>query len=343
MTNWEIAGKLKVSPATLSLIINNKPGVSDEKRRVVLEKLQSMGYGNLIKSANVPADNNFCFVVYKKKNSVLAAHSSYTFFMEIIQKKALQYGYNLYFVIIDEELPLEMQMKNLLSMNTKGMVLYATEMRDTDVGIFASYHEPIVVIDNEFIREPYNAVLSNFEMAGYQAISYLVRMGHRRIGYLKSASPFWCFEERKQAYEKIIHEFGLSFAEKDVWDIGIHDAEKVYADIFDKIKSAKDYPTAFVTDEDSLAIGALRAFKEVKLRVPEDISIIGFNNWPMCRNTTPPLTTIDIRIKDYASRTVEELMRMVKNKENQLNSTSFKIYIGTSLVERGSVANIAGR
>lgn len=343
MTNREIAGKLNISPATLSLIINNKPGVSDGKRRIVLEKLQSMGCGNLIKSAAVPAENNFCFVVYKKKNSVLAGHSSYTFFMEIIQKKVLQYGYNLYFVIIDEELPLEMQMKNLLSMNTKGMVLYATEMREEDVRIFDSYHEPIVVIDNEFARMPYNAVLNNFEMAGYQAISYLVKMGHRRIGYLKSAFPFWCFERRKQAYEKIIRELGLSFAEEDVWDIDIHDAEKVYADIFDRVKAAKDYPTAFVTDEDSLAIGALRAFKEVNLRVPEDVSIIGFNNWPMCRHTTPPLTTVDIGIKDYAARTVEELMRMVKNKENQLDSGSAKIYIGTSLVERNSVADIRGR
>ena len=340
MTNREIAGKLNISPAALSLIINNKPGVSDGKRRIVLEKLQSMGYGNLIKSANVPADKNFCFVVYKKKNSALAGHSSYAFFMEIIQKKALQYGYNLYFVIIDEELPLDMQMKNLLSMNTKGMVLYATEMREEDVLIFDSYHEPIVVIDNEFARKPYNAVLTNFEMAGYQAISYLVRMGHRRIGYLKSVPPFWCFEKRKQAYEKIIHELGLSFAEEDIWDIDIHDVEKVYTDVIDKIKSVKDYPTAFITDEDTLAIGALRAFKEVKLRVPEDISIIGFNNWPMCRNTTPPLTTIDIRIKDYATRTVEELMRMVKNKENQLPNCSVKISIGTSLVERGSVAKI---
>lgn len=73
MTNKELAQKLNISPATLSLILNDKPGISDATRKKVLKQLASMGYGDMIRK-NTPKTGNLCFVVYKKHGEILDHH-----------------------------------------------------------------------------------------------------------------------------------------------------------------------------------------------------------------------------------------------------------------------------
>lgn len=95
MTNREIAQKLGISPAALSLIINHKPGVSDSTRDRVLTELQEMGCDNLIKKAPAVPSNNLCFIIYKRHGEVLDLHPFFLLLMESIETRARSYGYNI--------------------------------------------------------------------------------------------------------------------------------------------------------------------------------------------------------------------------------------------------------
>ncbi len=101
-----------------------------------------------------------------------------------------------------------------------------------------------------------------------------------------------------------------------------------------------DIPDAFVCDDDTMAGGALRAFSEHGYKVPEDISIIGFNDRPNCEVTTPPLTSVNVSKHGLAWESVDELMRMIQNPDKfTQESRSRKIRIGTKLIVRNSVSS----
>ena len=95
MTNKEIAQKLGISAAALSLIINHKPGVSDATRDKILTQLEEMGYGNLVKKMPTPAGTNLAFIIYKRHGEILDLHPFFLLLMENIENHARSYGYKI--------------------------------------------------------------------------------------------------------------------------------------------------------------------------------------------------------------------------------------------------------
>ena len=339
MTNREIAQKLGISPAALSLIINHKPGVSESTRDRVLEQLIEMGCEHLIKKAPAVPSSNLCFIIYKRHGEVLDLHPFFLLLMESIETRARSYGYNILLNNIDKRRPMEPQLEHLIQMDCQGAIVFATEMEDEDMIMIRELPIPIVSLDNDFTRLSCNSVSINNQMGTFQAIDYLVRMGHRRIGYLKSKNRISSFKERQSGYEDALAHFGLSFSSEDI--LSVHYTEEgSYRDIrqFLDSRSIQDIPDAFVSDDDTMACGALRAFSEHGYHIPGDISIIGFNDRPNCDVTTPPLTSVNVSKHALASEAVDELMRMIQNPETSTpEARSRKIRIGTKLTVRNSV------
>lgn len=340
MTNKEIANKLGISPAALSLIINHKSGVSESTRIRVLSELKEMGLEHLVKkNIAITPSNNLCFIIYKRDGAILDLHPFFLLLMEYIENHARTYGYNLLLFTIDKRRPMETQIQHLNSLDSQGAIIFATEMQDDDMEAFSRLSIPYVALDNDFPRLTNNTISINNDMGTYQAIEYLVKMGHTRIGYLKSSNRINSFKERHQGYQRALSHFGLSFAAKDIWNTH-YTEEGSYRDIRHCLESHPnpDFPSAFVTDDDTIAAGALRAFSEFNYRVPEDISIIGFNDRPSCELTLPPLTTINVSKHALAVEAVDELMRLILNSENlSPERRSRKIRIGTKLIIRQSV------
>lgn len=343
MTNREIAQKLGISPAALSLIINHKPGVSDATRANVLAQLQEMGCDYLIKKTPAAApSSNLCFIIYKRHGEILDLHPFFLLLMENIETHARTHGYNLLLSTIDKRRPMEPQIRHINELDSQGVIIFATEMQDEDMNAFRDLQVPVVALDNDFTRLTCNTIAINNQMGTYQAIEYLVRMGHTRIGYLKSNIRISSFEERQQGYENSLVHFNLSFSPSDILEVH-YTEEGSYRDIkhhLDENPSA-DLPEAFVTDDDTIAVGALRAFLEHGYSIPGDISIIGFNDRPTCEVTDPPLSSINVSKHALAVEAVDELLRLIQNQESITPETrSRKIRIGTKLIIRESVSKV---
>lgn len=343
MTNREIAEKLGISPAALSLIINHKPGVSDATRKTVLQQLQDMGCGHLIKKAPSLPSSNLCFIIYKRHGEVLDLHPFFLLLMENIENRARTYGYNIFICPVDKRRPMDPQIQHLNELDCRGAIIFATEMFDDDMKEFDQLTMPAVSLDNDFSRLSCNSIAINNQMGTYQAIEHLTKMGHTRIGYLKSLTRISSFKERHVGYEAALAHFRLAFHPEDIWDVS-YSEEGSYRDIKKYLETTPSLslPTAFVTDDDTIAVGAIRAFTERGYQIPEDISVIGFNDRPSCELTEPPLTSINVSKHTLAVETVDELMRLIKNEEEDSSECrSRKIRIGTKLILRDSVREIA--
>lgn len=337
MTNKEIAAKLGLSPAAFSLIINHKPGVSEETRERVLAQLEEMGYSHIIKKAPIIQSDNINFIIYKRTGEILDSHPFFLLLMEIIEQKAREYGYNILLSTIDKRKELDVQLNHIKNLNSQGVILFATEMREEDFLPFLQLNIPVVSMDNDFPRLSCNSVSINNQMGTWQAINHLVQHNFHQIGYLRSSARISSFEERERGYQDALDYYNLSFQQENILSLS-HTEEGSYRDMLAYLNTPHpDLPEAFVSDDDTLALGVMRALSEKGYRIPEDISIIGFNDRPSSEITIPPLTTINVSKYSFATETVAELIRLIKNAENNIvDSRSRKIRIGTKLILRDS-------
>lgn len=344
MTNRELAKQLNISPAALSLIINHKPGVSDTTRTAVLSKLKEMGYEHLIKKVPAAPSCNICFIIYKRSGEILDLHPFFLLLMENIENYARAYGYSILLCTVDKRRPMKPQIEHINELDCEGAILFATEMQDEDMEYFTGLKVPLVALDNDFPRLSCNSISINNQMGTFQAVEYLIKNGHTQIGYLKSSVRINSFMERQDGYESALAHFHNSLRTEDILEVH-YTEEGSYRDIrtFLERKPAPQLPTAFVCDDDTIAVGAIRAFSERGIQIPGDISIIGFNDRPSCEVTDPPLTSINVSKHAMAKETVDELMHLIQNRQNVTPETrSRKIRIGTKLLVRQSVAMVSG-
>jgi LacI family transcriptional regulator len=137
----------------------------------------------------------------------------------------------------------------------------------------------------------------------------------------------------------------LPIHSEDIHRVGYTDEES-YRDILDYLQNMdpdEGMPDAFVCDDDPIAFGALRAFAQCGIRVPEDVSIIGFNNHSNCQITKPPLTSVEVRSDGFLPGSIDLLAELIRKKSGSTGKNSLpisqKIRFATNLVIRDSVKN----
>lgn len=338
MTNKEIALQLNISPASLSLILNNKPGISAAKREQVLQQLTEMGYVHLIKPNNMPiANNNLCFVIYKRHGQILNHHPFFLLMMESIESQSSNYGYHLLVTTIDAENPLPPQFDRLKSMNAKGLIIFSTEMIDEDIVAFENLGLPFIAMDNDFSHLNINTVSIHNQMGTYQAIEYLYKMGHKKIGYLQSEVTINSFLERESGYQRALIEFGMQFDSNAIYKLPYTD-ESSYQRFKAILVDRPSLPTAFVSDDDTIASGVMSAMREHGIQIPDEVSIIGFNDRPSCEISSPRLSSISVPKQSFGTESVDSLIKLIdKNTGTRYPTRCIKLRIGTQLIQRDSV------
>lgn len=347
MTHKEIARQLGISPAALSLIVNGKPGVSVETRQRILQQLEQMGYAHLIKKTpgtvepvSSVLEKNLCFVLYKQSGRIINQNPFVMLLMEHIENRAKQFGYQLLVTTIDSTLPLSPQFARLNHTGAHGILIMATEMRDEDEQYLSELTLPYVAMDNDFTNYYINTVSINNQMGTYQAVQYLVSMGHTQIGYLKSKDWISSWGERDYGFHRALAHFGLQLPEKYIFHVRYNE-EASYQDFKKYLADGVALPSALVTDDDVIAIGVIRALTEAGYSVPDDVSIVGFNNRPCCTIMTPQLTSIDVPKYAFSAKAVDMLLRLISDSLAQPSyEDCIKERISTQLIVRQSVKNL---
>ena len=331
----DIAAKAGVSPATVSLVLNHKPGIGEETRNTVLRVAESLGYTKpKARRAQSAALQNVQFVIYKKHGMVVADTPFFAYVLEGVQAQAHKYGFNVLISYIDERAgkgAVQQQIESIVNSGCKGILLLATEMVEEDLKPFQAGGVPIVVVDNSMRGCNVDTVVMSNAEGACQAVCWLAQSGCRKIGHLQSKAAIRNFTERHIGYKQAMQELGLPAYPDDAFTVG-STPEKAYNDMKELLRSGAELPQAFFADNDCIALGALRALTEAGKTGPEDIAVIGFDDVPMSVLSAPPLTTVRVE-KEYIGRAAVDRLAV---RMEAPDIPCVKIEVRTALVVRAS-------
>jgi LacI family transcriptional regulator len=195
---------------------------------------------------------------------------------------------------------------------------------------------PLVVIDHYFDHINVSYILSDNVSGGYTATEYLIKSGHRKIGFCGNVFSSSSFFDRYLGYLKALTQYKIpidslySITNMSMAEISHHNV------VIEKLKEIPTLPTAFFCCNDIEAITIIKALSSMGIKIPEDISIIGFDDIELSKNISPELTTMHILKELLGKKAVRKLILQMTQK----NYTKEKILLSANVVERKSVKRI---
>jgi DNA-binding LacI/PurR family transcriptional regulator len=340
ITAKEIAEMLNVSPSAVSLALNGKPGVSESTRELILKTAAKYNY-TVRNNQNSAPPRNIRYVIYLSEGHVVNEISFHSIVLQGIEATAKKLGYNVLvsYYYSDQS---ETEQLSAIFQNTEGIILLGTEFDETSGWLnhpIVSQHSkiPIVMVDNESFHAEIDCIYTDNLRGAYKAVDYLISQGHTNIGYFSSVQRIPNFDERSEGVRRALADHPEATAQVIPVDFS---TEKAYRDICSWLKDQQELPTAFFADSDVIAFGAIRAFNRMGYNVPEDVSIIGFDDMPACEMVSPPLTSIRVMKVLMGSKAMEILHQRITEQNASPaaeQSGMLRIAISTDIKVRRSV------
>ncbi len=333
ITSKELAQKLGISAATVSMVLNNKPGISEATRQKVLDAAQKYGYTAPQKPvAATPSQGTICLAIYKRTGAVVSDTPFFSLLTEGISTGCQKNQFGLTICYLYEDSNLNAQLQSIISAHYSGIILLATEMTRESLEIFRQFEAPVLILDAYFETMDLPCVLINNIQGAYVATDYLIHQRNQQPGYLASAYRISNFDERADGYYKAIRAHNLSSSGSIVHYLA--PTEKgAYQDMIKLIQSGQPLAKCYFADNDHIAIGAIKAFRDSGFRVPEDIGIVGFDDLPLSAFLDPPLTTIHVPKQYMGESAASKLTEIIRTGD----AVATKLEIGTTLKKRKSV------
>ena len=280
----DIARQLGVAKSTVSKALNGADDVSENMRRAVLEKAVELGYSRALRGA---APRIAVFVT----NMEYAKATDFGHDIIIgFRKLAEPAGYHVEIIPLD--IPTQQNMRYdeyMILGNYRGGLFLGLSLLDPWIQEFETCRTPTVLYDNSVDGNPHVTYVGVDNVEGMeQAVAYLKELGHRTIGYLSGGLNAYVYRKRHQAFFKALRLNNLPHGPEQLGN-DYHVCECLSVNMPRLLDLGC---TAFVCSHDLMAQAAIEYCTAHGLRVPEDISIMGFDDGPLCQNTTPPLTSV---------------------------------------------------
>ena len=327
----DVAKKAGVSVATVSYVINGTRNVAPETAARVRAAMEELSY-----HPNAVAQS-----LRTRTTHVIGAvisDISNPFFATLIRGAedcARENGYSLLICNTSEKLENELVYLQLLSRKrVDGMIIAPTGKNDGLIKDLIARGMQIVFIDRKVEGVAAPAVLSENEEGAYQATRYLIEQGHRKIGIVLGLPHVSTTTERLHGYERALAEAGIA-ADPSLIVYGhsqVEGARKASVTLLDRA----DRPSAVFATNNLMTIGLMMAIHDLELRCPQDVSVIGFDDFDWAAAFNPPLTTVAQDPYLIGERAVEILFANL----NQHNRSTVEVRIPTRFLRRGSVNTI---
>jgi DNA-binding LacI/PurR family transcriptional regulator len=175
---------------------------------------------------------------------------------------------------------------------------------------------PIVCVDRKLVRENVDTVVINNEKGGYMAVKHLIDLGHRRIAILSSSPQFSSFEERQKGYEKALTDHGIEIDLAYIKEGDPRSSETARV-LTKELIALETPPTAIFATNNLMTLGVIEAINEKKMKIPADISVIGFDDMPWAKAITPPLTVIKQPGYEMGRRAAELMFQRVEDPKRE--------------------------
>ncbi|MCR5626660.1 MAG: LacI family DNA-binding transcriptional regulator [Lachnospiraceae bacterium] len=326
----QISEKTGFSPATVSNALNHKKGVNRETATVIMDAARELGY---ISEEGI---RKIKFVMYRRSGQIVDDTPFFGLMIDGFERACRESGYEMGMVYLERFAEdYEQQVEQLLNDITSAVVLLGTELESEDIKLFENSKCPFMTLDYWSSDMKFNGVAINNFDSMRMATHYLIEMGHREIGYLSGKVRIKAFRLRNRGYRHELDVSGIPY--KEEYRIPLSTTmDGAYQDMREYLKEKPALPTAFIADNDIIALGAIKALQEAGIRVPEDGSIIGFDDLPYCEISNPRLTSMRVPKQDMGRIAVQKMIDILKSGE----SVKTKIEVCTDFVIRDSVKKL---
>ncbi|MBB3593899.1 LacI family transcriptional regulator [Rhizobium sp. BK529] len=333
LTIRDIAAQAGVSPATVSLVLNGKGEITSETRTRVLEAVARLEYTpRAAKTATDDTETLRFLKIAKHGHTVNRDHS--VFISDYIDGMSLEASRRKYKleVVSFEGQPISQIAESLTGSAVSGVIALGTELSEQDIRLIQAVGLPTVFIDTYYDVIDANFVDMNNEDAVFKVLSRFKQSGFERIGFVASYVETTNFKLRRDAYFKNMARLGLTPRDEDVLSIE-STYEGAYSDMVELLRSGIDLAPCYFCTNDVIAYGVIRALREFNVRIPQEVSVIGFDNLPQSATMEPSLTTIEVSKRKIGNLAVTVLDDIVKSSDRQ---PPVKVLVGAELIVRAS-------
>ena len=337
VTIKDVAALAGVSPSTVSRTCKNNPSISEETKERVRKAMAELGYEPNFQARNLASQNSRTIGIILPASAKEVYENS--FYLEAIQGISHYCNGRQYMTTIvtgqDEAEILNAVRSMSRSGKVDGFIILYSKKEDPVIdylfnegllyiliGKATQYTNQTIYIDNDNL------------LAGREATEYLYQLGHRRIAYLGSDSSLMFSADRKAGYQLALASHQLPV--RPEYCVEVKNVSENNEEAIRGLLMQKDRPTAILVSDDILAVSLERVCLENHLAIPEDLSIISFNNSLFARLTSPQLTSIDIGAGQLGSEAASQIINHIENP----NLLATKIIVPHHLIERDSCCKI---
>ncbi len=328
----DVAQHAGVSISTVSHVVNNSRAVSSEARSRVLAAMKALGYKPNALAQNLRRQQTFSI-------GMIVPDSANPFFAEVargIEDTSFEQNHSVILCNTDGDVDKQAAHTDLLIKNQVAGILFVAAGISTElVEDLQARQVPLVVVDREVPDVAVDTVLTNHRQGGCQATQHLIDLGHRRIACVSGGSDLSPSAERLTGYQMKLQESGIPFDETLVVKGDFQYASGYRA--ARQLLSLAEPPTAVFACNDLMAVGVISAATEMGLRVPEELSVVGFDDVRLASFTNPPLTTIAQPKYDIGVIATKMLLARARN----LAAPPRVEQLETELIIRGSTAPLS--
>lgn len=315
ITIKDVAKQAGVSTATVSHVINRTRNVQESTRDTVLHAMENLGYSpnSLARSLRSGETKTIGMIVPDVANQFFADISRH------IENFGFEQDYSVILCNTDNDMQKQSSyVDTLISKQVDGIIFISAGESSKDLKKLSQRNIPIVVVDRDVALKYADVVLLDNEAAGFHATQYLISLGHKRIACITGPNDLTPSMMRVEGYKRALDESGIQIKSEYILtgDFQFKGGELS----MNNLLKLNPRPTAVFVLNDMMAIGAVIAIRKFGLNIPQDISIIGFDDIEMTTAVTPTLTTVAQPIEQMAKISLTQLIKKIKSKNHSIQN-----------------------
>ncbi len=320
-TSEQVAQLAGVSRATVSRVLNGSTRISPEARERVHNAMKTLGYEPNVMAQNLARQSSHLIALglYAEEQGLSISHlgstenSFYVDMLKSIDREVLAAGYDLFLPSLSHRKP-QSYVRMLQAWRVAGAIMLAIDQVDPRIQALLSAGIPSIFIDTMGQGPHATYVKSNYTDGVREATEYLLALGHTRIAFINGPQADPVSTERLLGCQQALARAGIAFNPKLLryagWNI-----DEAHLAAREFLSEQRDF-TAIIAASDMTAIGVLRALHEYGLRIPDDVSLIGFDDLVLCQYTIPTLTTVRQDRAAMGSGAIQRLVALIEGREH---------------------------
>jgi LacI family transcriptional regulator len=330
----EIANKANVSVTTVSLALNGRKGVSERTRKKIKELAHEEGYRIPSERVISTADSGIILFAQISRDNKILNKDQYHFILEYIngiQSELASTSYTFEMMNDDvENLPIFINKVN--RKHVKGIIILGTELHAEDIKALDSLHSPFVIVDTYFNTVKAHFISMNNVQGVFELVEYCSKLGHKSFNMVTSSSTTGNIDMRERGFRLALDSFSIPF--KGPFITVEPGFEGAFNDMNRYLESKPALPSVLFCFNDVAAYGVIKALKIHNFRVPQDISVVGFDDISMATMMEPHLSTVKVANHLIGKKATSALIDIILNGKLEGYITSL---ITTNFIMRDSI------